>query len=585
MDNKILVIAAILGVILLVGVICPREKLPVADRQGEVRGELVDTGRFILEQAGVPVIEETYTLFFSPEEGYILLSEATIAAGDETINLAQQYQLDRDFTPVVYHLGADTPSGSQIITAQMSPAGLQMEVLGVSDEPLTAEVPDSQNTLILDNSLISHYVVLLMAAETNAIDRDFTAAVPQALLSLPARLHGPDTVEFTSGETAYQGKLYELKLGDLSVYLVTHTGRLAGVAIPTQAALAYNADLFPQGIALELHEEPEAPVERLLEEEVSFESAGLTLSGTLALPEGITEPVPGVLFIHGSGPVDRDGNAPRMKMDAYRQLAHALAQSGIGSLRYDKRGVGASEGVSAKASRDDLVDDVRAALAALRAAEGIDPQRCFLIGHSEGSYLAPIIAAEDPDLAGLVLLGAAGRSLDQITRWQVETLARAQGMSEEQIAEALKQQDQYITFVKESTGQWSNYSAQQLQEVLPWLMQQAAQQLLATPLSLTWLREHYLDDPLETIRQVTCPVLIINGEKDLQVPAAEAELLCTTLEEAGNEDATALILPDLNHLLRNHPEEPSLVYRHIDDPVDPRVIETVTEWLKQRSGL
>jgi len=81
MDNKILVIAAIIGVILLVGVISPREKLPVADRQGEVRGELVDTGRFVLEQAGVPVIEEAYTLFFSPEEGYILLSEATIVVG------------------------------------------------------------------------------------------------------------------------------------------------------------------------------------------------------------------------------------------------------------------------------------------------------------------------------------------------------------------------------------------------------------------------------------------------------------------------------------------------------------------------
>jgi dipeptidyl aminopeptidase/acylaminoacyl peptidase len=158
-------------------------------------------------------------------------------------------------------------------------------------------------------------------------------------------------------------------------------------------------------------------------------------------------------------------------------------------------------------------------------------------------------------------------------------------LSEEQIVEALKQQDQYIAFVRESTGQWSDYSAQQLQEALPWLTQEAAQQLLATPLSLTWLREHYLDDPLKAIRQVTCPVLIINGEKDLQVPAAEAEQLRITLVEAGNDDVVALVLPDLNHLLRHHPGEPSLVYRHIDDPVDPRVIEIITEWLAEHSGL
>jgi pimeloyl-ACP methyl ester carboxylesterase len=585
MDNKILLIAAILGVILLVGVICPWEKLPVADRQAEVRGELIGTSRFVLEQAGVPVIEEAYTLFFSPEEGYILLSEATIVVGEETINLAQQYQLDSDFAPIVYHLGADTPSGSQIISAQMGAAGLQMEVLGVGDEPLTSEVPGVHNTLILDNNLVSHYVVLLMAAEAQAIDRDFTAAIPQKLLALPSSLRGPNTAGFTSGETAYQGKLYELKLGDLSVYLITYTGQLVGVAIPTQAAVAYNAELFPEGIAIELEEAPEVSPEGLLEEEVSFESAVLTLAGTLALPEGTTEPVPAALFIHGSGPIDRDGNAQGLKMDAYRQLAHALAQSGIGSLRYDKRGVGASQGVSEEASRNDLVGDVRAALEVLRAAQGIDPQRCFLIGHSEGCYLAPIVAAEDADLAGLVLLGAAGQSLDQITRWQVETLARMQGMSEEEIAAVLTQQDQYIAFVKGSSGEWSDYSAERLQEAMPWLTPEAAAQLKATPFSLSWLRQHYSDDPLDTIRQVTCPVLIINGEKDLQVPAAEAEPLKMALEEAGNDDVTALILPDLNHLLRHHPEDPSLVYRHIDDPIDPRVIETITDWLAEHSGL
>ena len=574
MDNKILVIAAIIGVILLVGLIFPSVQPPGVERQ--VRGELIDTGRFVLQQAGVAVIEEAYTLLFSPEEGYMLVSEATVTVGDKTIGLGQQYQLDRDFVPILYHLAADTPAGSQIISAQMSKAGLQMELLGVGDKPRTAEVRDGENILILDNNLVSHYVVLLMATRAQAIDRDFTAAVPQALLSLPARLFGPNMVEFTSGKAVYEGKLYELKLGDLEVLLLVYVDRLAGAVIPSQAAVAYNADLFPEGITLELKEKPQAPLEGLLEEEASFESAGLTFAGTLTLPEGATQPVAGALFVHGSGAVDRDGNAPGLKMDAYRQLAHALARAGIGSLRYDKRGVGKSEGVLEEASRADLLADTRAALAALRAAEGIDPKRCFLIGHSEGSYLAPLVAVENPLLAGLILLGAAGRSLDQITRWQVETLARLREASEDEIAEALAQQDQYIAFVKGSSGNWSDYSSQKLQEAMPWLTEEAAKQLLATPLSLAWLREHYLDDPLATIRRVACPVLIINGEKDLQVKAAEADLLKATLVEAGNQDVTALVLVDLNHLLRHHPEAPSLVYRHIDEPVDSRVIEAIT---------
>jgi len=570
-------------VILLVGVFDPLTQEPGVQPNAKTRGEIIDTGRFVLEQSGIPIIEEAYTLFFSPPEGFVLLSEATMIVGEETVNLAQQYQLDSDFVPTFYHLIADTPSGERVFSARMSETGLTMESLEAGEESRSVTVSETDNLLILDNSLVSHYLVLLMAADAQAVDRDFTAAIPQPLLTLPSSLRGPDTVEFNSGETAYQGKRYKLQLGDLDIHLISYSDRLAVVAIPSQAVLAYNADLFPHGVTFEPEEEPEAPREGFLEEEVSFESDGLTLAGTLTVPEGEAAPIPAVLFIHGSGPVDRDGNAPGMKMDAYRQLAHALASAGIGSLRYDKRGAGQSQGVFADASRNDLVDDARAALAALRTAEGIDPQRCFLVGHSEGGYLAPIIAAEDTDLAGLVLLAAAAQSLDQVTRWQVETMARMREMSDDEVAETLAQQDQYIAFVKGSSGEWSDYSVENLRQAMPWLNEQTAEQLLATPLSLTWLREHYLDTPTETIRRVTCPVLIINGEKDLQVPAEQAESLRMVLEEAGNGDVTALVLPDLNHLLRNHPEDPSLSYRHLDDPVDPRVVDAVTEWLTQHS--
>ena len=117
---------------------------------------------------------------------------------------------------------------------------------------------------------------------------------------------------------------------------------------------------------------------------------------------------------------------------------------------------------------------------------------------------------------------------------------------------------------------------------MPWLTEEAAIQLKSTPLSLEWLREHYLDEPADMIRVVGVPVLLINGEKDAQVPASEAGLLDELLREGGNEDVAAVVLPDLNHLLRHHPEEPNLVYRHLDEPVDPRVIDAVTEWATER---
>lgn len=577
MERTILIALAVIGAILFFGLFTP----PAEERPPYVEeGVLVDTGRFVLEQGGVPTVEEKYTLFFSPAEGYMLLSEATLSVEGRTITLAQQYQFDRDFMPILYHLAADTPSGPQIFSAQMGISGLHMEArVGVSKQE--ADIPDARNTIILDNNLISHYVALLMAAQAEAIERDFTAAVPQVLLSLPSHLDGPEGTEFTSGAIRYDGKLYRVRLGDTVITLLVYQERLVGLFNDAQAVRAYNADLFPEGIFLEKQEAEALPV-GVVEQEVTFVSDGVTLAGTLTLPEGWTEPVPGVLFIHGSGPVDRNGNASGLKMDAYRQLAHALAEVGVGSLRYDKRGVGESGGTFVEASMRDLLSDANAALSTLRSAEGIDAGRCFLVGHSEGGILAPIIASEKEDLTGIVLLGGAAHSLDFIIRGQVERLNRDAGKSEEEVKAALAKEDQYLDFVRNSTGDWSDYTFDQLKEAMPWLTQEKYQEV--TALSLSWLREHFLHDPLETIRKVTCPVLIIQGGKDFQVPPDEAELLSSALQEAGNSDVTVDLIPDLNHLLRHHSEEPNLTYRHLDEPVDPRVIEVVTGWISEHSA-
>lgn len=249
MEKTILIALAVIGAILFFGLLTPPVEPPPTERQA-----LVDTGHFVLERAGVPIVEEDYTLFFSSEEGYMLLSQTTVSVGDEVIAMAQQYQFDRDFMPFLYHLAAETPSGAQLISAQMGIAGLHMEArVGLAQQ--SADVPDVRNTIILDENLISHYVVLLMAAEAETIARDFTAAVPQALLALPSHLDGPSTVTFSSGEAMYEGKVYELQVGELGITLVTYEGRLAGVITPSQATIAYNADLFPEGILLEPRDE------------------------------------------------------------------------------------------------------------------------------------------------------------------------------------------------------------------------------------------------------------------------------------------------------------------------------------------
>jgi len=259
-----------------------------------------------------------------------------------------------------------------------------------------------------------------------------------------------------------------------------------------------------------------------------------------------------------------------------------LSDSGIASFRFDKRGVGESEGDATLASRADLLADARAAIQALRAQPEIDASRIILIGHSEGSYLAPALAVEDADIAGVVLMAGAARALDAITRWQVEALLGQQGIEGAALEAALAQQDQYTAFVEASVGEWADYTVAELQVEITWLGEDAATRLKETPLALSWLREHYLAEPAEVILQLQDPVLIVSGEKDFQVPSSEAALLSELLETAGNNDVTVHVLPDLNHLLRYHPEEPNLTYRHLNEPVDPRVVEIVLDWIVSR---
>jgi pimeloyl-ACP methyl ester carboxylesterase len=578
MDTKLLIgLAVVLG-LLVIAFAGPR----IGPLEPEVRGELIASSRFALTHEGTTLLAEDYTIFYHPAEGYTLVSEGSLYVGEEPIRLGQTTQYDQTLTPVAYDLAVTSGSVRDEVSARAETNGFVMQVKTAAlSQDMT--VPVAANYALLDNNMIGQFAMLLLAARADAIGSEFTAVIPQKLLSLPGRIAGPEAVGFSSGGTSYEGFRYEVWLGDTHIDLIEYEGRMVGLVNRTQGTVGYDVSRFPDGLDVLPEAEPTLP-EGVREEEIRFESDGLTLVGTLTIPDG-DDPLPAALFLHGSGPIDRDGNAPGLPMDAYRQLAHALAEVGIASLRFDKRGVGESEGTIETASMTDLVDDARAALAALRARPEVDSSRVFLVGHSEGAYLATILAADDPELAGLALLAGAARPLDEITRWQVETAMRQSGADDEQVAVALEQENEYIAFVKSSTGEWADYSVADLRAAISWMTDIAAEQLLATPLALSWLREHYLAQTEAVLARVRVPVFALNGEKDLQVPSSEAEAIRGILVEAGNEDVVVHVLPDLNHLLRYHPDAPSLLYRHLEEPVDPRVIDLLREWAVDHVGV
>jgi uncharacterized protein len=161
--------------------------------------------------------------------------------------------------------------------------------------------------------------------------------------------------------------------------------------------------------------------EAIAAQEIVLETATGQLSGTLELPNG-KGPFPVVLIIAGSGPTDRDGNNPGgLKTNAYKLLAEGLAQNGVASLRYDKRGIGKSS--SAMTREQDLrfetfVNDAVGWLEKLGQDSRFSKR--FVIGHSEGS-LVGILAAQKVSVSGFVSIAGAGRAIDEILIEQLST--------------------------------------------------------------------------------------------------------------------------------------------------------------------
>ncbi|GLX05397.1 alpha/beta fold hydrolase [Microbispora sp. NBRC 16548] len=295
--------------------------------------------------------------------------------------------------------------------------------------------------------------------------------------------------------------------------------------------------------------------------DLAFASGGERLAGTLTLPDG-DGPFPAVLLVPGSGPVDRDSDHRRLPLGVTRQLAAAFAAAGIASLRYDKRGVGASTGRFLAAGFRDNMDDAGAALAALRERPELDPGHVALAGHSEGALIAANLAAHDPAVAAVVLLAGTAGSGAETLRWQAARLAptlpafvRAvlRLTRTDLVAKVTKNHER----IRRTTTDVARIGGVRV--------------------NARWTREFLDYDPAADLARIHAPVLAVTGDKDLQVNpedlARMAELVPGPIETH--------VIPDLSHILRRQPGPPSLraYRREAREPIDARVEELVTGWL------
>ena len=187
------------------------------------------------------------------------------------------------------------------------------------------------------------------------------------------------------------------------------------------------------GRSAEKQDAPQAPAS-YTEEELSIPVSGssVVLSGSLALPKTGQASYPTLVLITGSGPQDRDETIFGCK--PFLDITRRLTEAGFAVFRYDDRGVGKSTGVFLASSITDFVHDAEAVVAALRGNKSVKAQRIFLVGHSEGSYIAAKVASQDRSIAGVVSLAGPAFGMDRVVLDQMDALNLLAGKSESERA-------------------------------------------------------------------------------------------------------------------------------------------------------
>jgi pimeloyl-ACP methyl ester carboxylesterase len=329
-------------------------------------------------------------------------------------------------------------------------------------------------------------------------------------------------------------------------------------------------------------------------EDVTYENkaGGVKLAGTLTLPRG-QGPFPAVLLLTGSGPQDRDETILAHK--PFLVIADALTRRGIAVLRVDDRGVGGSTGSGANSTTDDFAGDALAGVAYLKVRPEIDPAKIGLIGHSEGGLIAPLAASRSSDVAFIVLMAGTGLPGSDVLKAQGLLVWKAEGLSESELKSAVETQRRAIEIFLHETDETAARAklAAAMKEVLA-TMPESAKKAAEESGGLSeaaidrwnnaWFRSFVAYDPRPTLQKVRCPVLALNGEKDLQVaPKENLSEIESALRAGGNRHVKTMAFPGLNHLFQPCTTGSPSEYARIETTIAPEVLKAIGDWIDERT--
>lgn len=382
--------------------------------------------------------------------------------------------------------------------------------------------------------------------------------------------------EVNNAKIEYSGKLSENKI----------------VGTFKQNGQEFPMDLSRKALEKETLKRPQEPAKPYpyYSEDITFQNtkANISLSGTLTFPKKEGN-FPVVILISGSGPQNRDeellGHKP------FLIISDHLTKNGIGVFRYDNRGVGQSTGDFKMATTADFSMDVESAITYLQTRKEINKNKIGLIGHSEGALIASIVASKSKDISFIVSLAGTGIQGDKLLLLQQELISRAKGIPEADIKKSLETNTKLFEIIAKSNDNQklktdvTNLIDKMLKndsnaKIPNGITKDKFIQMRVNQISNPWLQYFIKFNPAKVLKKIQCPVLALNGEKDLQVPPKEnLTAISNALKKGGNKKVTTKVFPHLNHLFQKCKTGLPSEYATIEQTFSPIALTEITNWI------
>lgn len=495
-------------------------------------------------------------------DGWDIISTGRLGPPLDVVARKLEVRYTADWKPLEFTLDSTVRGEFQKVFAGIEGTNASLEITtGTGTEPVRKTEAIDPNALLLPNVFYGPYEALA-AKLKNAAPGSTVPAFILPIGSVMLRVGESTTEQIQTASRLIASKKTRVTVNTTGASLdftlwADENGRLLEITVPAQGLDVARTDVASVSSR-------HVAISRPNDEQVRIPAIGFTLAGTLSKPPvASATPMPAVILTAGAGPLDRD--ALTAGIPILGQLASALADAGFIVLRYDKRGVGQSGGRTEAASLGDFSDDQRAAVKFLTSRKDVDDKRIAVVGYNEGGLVSLLSAAKEKRVAAVVLVSTPGVSGADIVLAQQQHALGKSNLSDTEKQARIDMQKKINDAAITGKG---------LDALTPAVRRQIDNAEFQSVLA---------SDPAKLVPNVKQPILVVQGERDVEVAPTNADRLEALAKARKQPSAVEVVkIPGINHLLvpaqtGEVDEYPALV----DKQISPVATTAIVDWLKK----